>query len=162
MSTHRYKCSCARCSQHPDGFMYQTQQVFMKHAKKCPPVLQPPGVDTNADAGANSMNDTSRSSSDSEGTDRRERLEIPPQVREDEYDFEFQPMDDQCAEEQPQYPAERQAPIQELQDFNFCLVAWPDPSKNIQVSALPISTQSLVMSSESKAYKLQQMLSTIS
>jgi hypothetical protein len=86
--------------------MYQTWQVIMKHAKKYPPVLKPPGVNTNADAGANSMNDASRPSSKSEGTDHQERPEIPPQVREDEYDFEFQHMDDQHAEEQPQYPAE--------------------------------------------------------
>ncbi|KAG2092682.1 hypothetical protein BD769DRAFT_1631822 [Suillus cothurnatus] len=96
------------------------------NAKKYPPVLKPPGVDTNADAGANLMNDASGPSSESEGTDHQERPEIPPQVREDEYDFEFQHMDDQHAEEQPQYPAERRAPVQELQDFNFCPVAWPD------------------------------------
>ncbi|KAG1794952.1 uncharacterized protein BJ212DRAFT_1528927 [Suillus subaureus] len=126
MSMNRYKCSCACCSQHPDGFMYQTRQVITKHAKKYPPVLQPTGVNTNADAGANPMNDASRASSESEGTDHRERPEIPPQVREDEYDFEFQHMDDQHAEEQPRYPAEQQAPVQELQDFNFRLVAWPD------------------------------------
>ncbi|KAG2129521.1 hypothetical protein BD769DRAFT_1627963 [Suillus cothurnatus] len=126
MSTHRYKCSCARCSQHPDGFMYQTRQVITKHAKKYPPVLKPPGVDTNADAGANSMGDASGPSSESEGTNHQERPEIPPQVREDEYDFEFQHMDNQHAEEQPQYLAERRAPVQELQDFNFCPVAWSD------------------------------------
>lgn len=82
--------------------MYQTRQVITKHAKKYPPVLQPTGVDTNADAGANPMNDASGSSSESEGTDHRERPGIPPQVRDDEYDFEFQHMDDQHAEEQPQ------------------------------------------------------------
>ncbi|KAG2061047.1 hypothetical protein BDR06DRAFT_993204 [Suillus hirtellus] len=123
MSTNRYKCSCARCSQHPDRFMHQTRQVITKHAKKYPPVLQPTGVDTNADAGANPMNDASGSSSESEGTDHRERPGIPPQVRDDEYDFEFQHMDDQHAEEQPRG---RRAPVQELQDFNFRPVAWPD------------------------------------
>ncbi|KAG2029766.1 hypothetical protein BDR03DRAFT_987545 [Suillus americanus] len=126
MSTNRYKCSCARCSQHPDRFTYQTRQVITKHAKKYPPVLQPTGVETNADAGENPMNDASGASPESEGTNNRERPEIPPQVREDEYDFDFQHMDDQHAEEQPGYPAERQAPVQELQDFNFRPVAWPD------------------------------------
>ncbi|KAG2050544.1 hypothetical protein BDR06DRAFT_998615 [Suillus hirtellus] len=110
MSMNRYKCSCARCSQHPDRFIYQTRQVITKHMKKYPPVLQPTGVDTNADAGANPMNDASGSSSESEGTNHRERPGIPPQVRDDEYDFEFQHMDDQ----------------HELQDFNFRPVAWPD------------------------------------
>ncbi|KAG1861367.1 hypothetical protein C8R48DRAFT_673458 [Suillus tomentosus] len=137
MSTHHYKCSCAHCSQHRDGFMYQTRQVITKHAKKYPPVLKPLGVDTNADAGANSMNDASRSSSESEGTDHRERPEIPPQVREDEYDFEFQHMDDQHAEEQPQYPAEQQAPVQELQYFNFRPVAWPDVQWITQYAICP-------------------------
>lgn len=125
MSTNRYKCSCARCSQHPDRFTYQTRQVITKHAKKYPPVLRPTGVTTNADAGANPMNDASGSSSKSEGTDHRERPGIPPQVRDDECDFEFQHMDDQL-EHADEQPRGRRAPVQELQDFNFRPVAWPD------------------------------------
>ncbi|KAG2055668.1 hypothetical protein BDR06DRAFT_989036 [Suillus hirtellus] len=36
-------------------------------------------------------------------------------------------MDDQHAEEQPRG---QRAPVQELQDFNFCLVAWPDDQED--------------------------------
>ncbi|KAG1736441.1 uncharacterized protein EDB91DRAFT_1250063 [Suillus paluster] len=109
----RFKCNCARCSQHPDGFTYQTKQVVVKHTKKWPPVAQPLAI----------RDPTTNLSRPSEGTGiNQERLQddnIPGPAGEP-YDHPDDPVP-------IPHPRRHQIPgNQLLQDFNFRAVAWPD------------------------------------
>ncbi|KAG1737089.1 uncharacterized protein EDB91DRAFT_1249736 [Suillus paluster] len=127
----RFKCICARCLQHPDGFMYQTQQVIAKHTKKWPPVVQPSAIQASisTNTGTDPMTNLSRPSSEGTGNNQERPQGRLPTVEENEYDFDF--IDDNLpageSDNHPvpiPHPRRHQVPgNQLLQDFNFCPVA---------------------------------------
>ncbi|KAG1760475.1 hypothetical protein EDD22DRAFT_990093 [Suillus occidentalis] len=119
MSDLCFKCSCARCSQHPDGSTYQTRQVISKHMKKWPHV--PQTSKSGVDEAARSI-----STAPGQAVPRVRDLNLP--TNEDQHDnFDFDPPDDgHHADEEHALAPAHNAAQPPIRDFNFRPVVLPD------------------------------------